>query len=72
MASQNPLDALLARIKTVVGEGPTQQLLPDLTQFFETFQLVPKTTFDNHVAALHALEDQVAALQQRVAELEAR
>ncbi len=72
MASQNPLETLLERIKTVAGEGASQQLLPDLNQFFEAFQLVPKSTFDNHVAALQALEAQVQALQTRVAELESR
>ncbi len=72
MASPNPLDALLERIKSVAGDGASQQLLPDLTQFFDAFQLVPKSTFDNHLAALHALEEQVQALQARVAELESR
>jgi len=70
MAAPNPLEGLLERIRSVAGDATSQQLLPDLGQFFEQFQLVPKATFDNHLASLQALKAQVAQLEARIAELE--
>lgn len=72
MTTASPLEALLDRIRGIAGDATAERLLPDLNQFFEQFQLVPKSTFDNHLTALRDLNAQVQLLEERLAELEAR
>ncbi len=71
MTTTNPMDALLDRIRGIAGDATAERLLPDLSQFFEQFQLVPKSSFDNHLTALRDLNAQVQLLEERLAELEA-
>ena len=70
MTAPNPLESLLERVRAIAGDATAAQLLPDLGQFFEQFQLVPKATFDNHLASLQALKAQVATLEARITQLE--
>jgi uncharacterized protein HemX len=70
----NPLEALLANLRDTLGDLAPEPLLnrmkPALERFLEQFQLVPKREYDTHMAKLSQLEDTVAQLEVRIAELE--
>lgn len=70
----NPLEALFANLRDSLGDLAPESFLnrmkPVLERFLEQFQLVPKREYDAHMAKLTRLEDTVAQLEVRIAELE--
>jgi len=72
--TQNPLDALLERLRITLGDLAPEPLLnrmqPVIENFLEQFQMVPKRDYDAHMAALKRLEATVADLESRIVELE--
>lgn len=73
--TREPLDALLSRLRAVVGEAPESlidRMRPVLDGFFEQFQLVPRREYDAQLASLEKLEEKVGQLEARISELERR
>ena len=71
---KSPLDALLAQIGRLLegtaGSGAAGQVQQVVADFLESFRLVPKRDFDEHLAELHELKAQVDELSRRVQALE--
>ena len=69
-----PLEGLFSRLRDTLGELAPEPLLdrmkPVIEGFLTQFQLVPKREYEAHMAALERLEDTVADLEARIAELE--
>ena len=70
MAAPNPFEPLIERLRDVAGEAGLQQLLPDLDKLLSQFELVPRSTFDNHLRTLTELKERVAELEAQIAALE--
>ncbi len=77
MAEPNPLDELRARIREALRVSPAQQDLEKnlnamLTAFFDRFDLAAREDLEVHRKLLERAQAKLAALEVRVAELEAR
>jgi BMFP domain-containing protein YqiC len=75
--TQNPLDALLERLRSALGdlgdlapEPLLNRIQPVIENFLDQFQMVPKRDYEAHMVALKRLESTVANLEARIAELE--
>ena len=72
--TRNPLDALLERLRSALGDLAPEPLLnriqPVMENFLEQFQMVPKRDYEAHMAALKRLEVTVSDLEARIVELE--
>ena len=75
--AQNPLEALLNRLRDTLGdmaplsaEPLLNRMKPALEGFLEQFQLVPKREYEAHMATLKQLEQTVSELEARIADLE--
>jgi hypothetical protein len=75
--TQNPLDALVERLRSALGdlgdlapEPLLNRIQPVIENFLEQFQMVPKRDYEAHMAALKRLEATVTNLEARIAELE--
>jgi BMFP domain-containing protein YqiC len=69
-----PLESLFSRLRDALGELAPEPLFdrmkPVIEGFLTQFQLVPKREYEAHMATLERLEDTVADLEARIAELE--
>ena len=77
MAERNPLDELRARIGEALRVSSAQQDLEKnlnamLTAFFDRFDLAAREDLEVHRKLLERAQVKLAALEARVAELEAR
>ena len=76
MAEQNPLDELRERIGEALRASPAQDLEKSLqalmTAFFDRFDLAAREDLEVHKKLLERAQAKLAALEVRVAELEAR
>ena len=76
MAEQNPLDELRERIGEALRASPAQDLEKSLqalmTAFFDRFDLAAREDLEVHKKLLERAQAKLAALEARVAELEAR
>ena len=71
--SSPPLEDLIRRLRDALGDAPASLIdgmRPVLDGFFQQFQLVPRREYDAQLASLSTLEDKVADLEARIAELE--
>lgn len=73
-SSERPLEDLFTRLsEALAGSNPehlTDRMRPVIESFFAQFELVPKRQFETHLATLTRLEEHIARLEARVAELE--
>jgi BMFP domain-containing protein YqiC len=76
MAQTNPLDELRARIAEALRSSPAQDLEKNmhalLAAFFDRFDLAAREDLEVHKKLLERAQAKLAALEARVAELEAR
>jgi BMFP domain-containing protein YqiC len=76
MAQTNPLDELRARIAEALRSSPAQELEKNmhalLAAFFDRFDLAAREDLEVHKKLLERAQARLAALEARVAELEAR
>ncbi len=76
MDDQNPLEDLRARIAEALRSSPAQDLEKNLTAmlsaFFDRFDLAARADLEVHRKLLERAQAKLAALEARVAELEAR
>jgi len=76
MAEQNPLDEMRARLTEALRASPAQDLERNLhammAAFFDRFDLAAQADLDVHRKLLERAQAKLAALEARVAELEAR
>ena len=76
MTERNPLDDLRARISDALHGSPAQDLEKNLhalmAAFFERFDLAVRDDLEVHKKLLERAQAKLAALEARVAELEAR
>jgi BMFP domain-containing protein YqiC len=76
MAEKNPLEDLRARVTEALRGSPAQDLEKNLhalmTAFFERFDLAAREDLEVHTKLLERARAKLAALEARVAELEAR
>ena len=76
MDEANPLDQLRARFAEALRDSPAQDLEKNLqallSAFFERFDLAAREDLDVHRKLLERAQAKLAALEARVAELEAR
>lgn len=76
MNERNPLDDLRARVAEALRDLPVQDLeknlLAVLAAFFERFDLAAREDLEVHKKLLDRAQAKLAALEARVAELEAR
>jgi BMFP domain-containing protein YqiC len=76
MIDRNKLDELGARLSAAVRDSPVQDIEKNLrallVSFFDRFDLVPREDFEVQKRLLERAQDKLAALEARVAELEAR
>ena len=76
MIDRKLLDELGARVSQAVRESPAADLERNLRAmlagFFDRFDLVPREDFDVQRKLLERAQGKLAALEARVAELEAR
>ena len=76
MAERNPLDELRERIGEALRASPVQDLEKNLhalmAAFFERFDLAVREDLEVHKKLLERAQAKLAALEARVAELEAR
>jgi len=73
---RSPFDELGSRIEDAVRGSPIEDLQKNLrallVAFFERFDVVPREDFEVQRKLLARAEEKLAALEARVAELEAR
>jgi len=76
MADQNPLDQLRERIAEALRASPAPDLEKNLNAvmvaFFDRFDLAAREDLEVHRKLLERAQAKLAALEARVAELEAR
>lgn len=76
MPETNPLDELKARLAEALRGSPAQDLEKNLnamlTAFFDRFDLAAREDLDVHRKLLERAQAKLAALEARIAELEAR
>ena len=76
MAEQNPLDQLRERISEALRASPAPDLEKNLqallTAFFDRFDLAAREDLEVHRKVLERAQAKLAALEARVAQLEAR
>jgi len=76
MAEQNPLDQLRERIGEAFRASPGPDLEKNLqallTAFFDRFDLAAREDLEVHRKLLERAQAKLAALEARIAELEAR
>jgi BMFP domain-containing protein YqiC len=76
MTSGNPLDELRARLAEALRSSPAQDLEKNLNAlmaaFFDRFELAAREDLEVHRKLLERAQAKLAALEARVAELEAR
>ena len=76
MDEANPLEQLRARFAEALRDSPAQDLEKNLQAllgaFFERFDLAAREDLDVHKRLLERAQAKLAALEARVAELEAR
>jgi BMFP domain-containing protein YqiC len=76
MADQNPLDQLRERIAEALRASPAPDLEKNLNAvmvaFFDRFDLAAREDIEVHRKLLERAQAKLAALEARVAELEAR
>jgi len=76
MPDKNPLDDLKARINEALNGSPAQDLEKNLNAllaaFFDRFDLAAREDLEIHRKLLERAQAKLAALEARVAELEAR
>lgn len=76
MNEQNPLENLRARLAEALRNSPAQDLEKNLQAmlgaFFERFNLAAREDLEVHKKLLERAQAKLAALEARVAELEAR
>ena len=76
MVEQDPLDQLRERIQEALRASPTTDLEKNLnavmTAFFDRFDLAAREDLEVHRKLLERAQAKLAALEARVAELEAR
>jgi BMFP domain-containing protein YqiC len=76
MTERNPLDELRERIGEALRASPAQDLEKNLqalmTAFFDRFDLAAREDLEVHRKLLERAQAKLAALEARVAELEAR
>jgi BMFP domain-containing protein YqiC len=76
MPQTNPLDELKARISEALRASPAQDLQKNLNAllaaFFDRFELAAREDLEVHRKLLERAQAKLAALEARVAELEAR
>ncbi len=76
MADKNPLEDFRFRIAQALRDSPTQDLEKNLNAllaaFFERFDLAAREDLEVHKKLLERAQARLAALEARVAELEAR
>ena len=76
MPDSNPLDELRARIAEALRASPAQDLEKNLhallAAFFDRFDLAAREDLEVHKKLLDRAQAKLAALEARVAELEAR
>lgn len=76
MAESNPLEDLRARLAETLRGSPAQDLEKNLNAllgaFFERFGLAAREDLEVHRKLLERAQTKLAALEARVAELEAR
>jgi BMFP domain-containing protein YqiC len=76
MADQNPLDQLRERIAEALRASPAPDLEKNLNAvmvaFFDRFDLAAREDLEVHRKLLERAQAKLAALEARIAELEAR
>ena len=76
MPESNPLDELRARVAEALRSSPAQDLEKNLhallAAFFDRFDLAARDDLEVHKKLLERAQAKLAALEARVAELEAR
>jgi BMFP domain-containing protein YqiC len=76
MPDSNPLDQLRARVAEALRASPAQDLEKNLNallaSFFDRFDLAAREDLEVHRKLLERAQAKLAALEARVAELEAR
>ncbi len=76
MNSANPLEELRARLAEALRSSPAQDLEKNLNAlmaaFFDRFDLAAREDLEVHKKLLERAQAKLAALETRVAELEAR
>ena len=76
MPETNPLDELKARMREALRASPAQDLEKNLNAllaaFFDRFDLAAREDLEVHRKLLERAQAKLAALEARVAELEAR
>ena len=76
MNEQNPLENLRARLAEALRSSPAHDLEKNLrallAAFFERFELAAREDLEVHKKLLERAQAKLAALEARVAELEAR
>lgn len=76
MSDTNPLEDLRARISEALRDSPAQHLEKNLhalmAVFFDRFDLAAREDLEVHKKLLERAQAKLAALEARVAELEAR
>lgn len=76
MAQTNPLDELKARLAEALRSSPAQDVEKNLhallAAFFDRFDLAARDDLEVHKKLLERAQAKLAALEARVAELEAR
>ena len=76
MSERNPLDDLRKRIAEALRDSPAQDIEKNLQAllgaFFDRFDLAAREDLDVHRKLLERAQAKLAALEARVAELEAR
>ena len=76
MAESNPLENLRNRISEALRDSPAQDIEKNLHAllgaFFDRFDLAAREDLDVHKKLLERAQAKLAALEARVAELEAR
>ncbi len=76
MAEANPLDELRRRVSAALRDSPAQDIEKNvhalLGAFFDRFDLASREDLEVHRKLLERAQAKLAALEARVAELEAR
>ena len=76
MSEAHPLESLRARLAEALRNSPAQDLEKNLqalvTAFFDRFDLAAREDLEVHKKLLERAQARLAALEARVAELEAR
>lgn len=76
MNETNPLDSLRVRLAEALRSSPAQDLEKNLqalvTSFFDRFDLAAREDLEVHKKLLERAQARLAALEARVAELEAQ